>query len=53
MEEVGSIMQLEQVQPVVYSDIYKPYKYGVIFKERLFLKNVIHGVVSFKIFQEG
>lgn len=36
-ESTKTINRYEVVQPVVYTDQYKPYKYAVIFKERLFL----------------
>ena len=46
------IEKLSIVEPTEYTDNYKPYKYGVIFKERLFCHNDVHGVVSLKLFKK-
>jgi hypothetical protein len=34
-----SIDSLEQIDPLDYVDRYNPYKYGIIFKERLFVND--------------
>ncbi len=42
---------MKVVEPLEYMDQYKPYKYGVLFRERLFCHDVIQGVISLKLFE--
>jgi len=39
------------VEPVQYTDFYKPYKYGEILKERLFVAKKVHGVIELKLYK--
>ena len=51
--ENATIVKMEVVEPLEYVDQYKPYKYGVIFRERLFCHDVIQGVISLKLFERA
>ena len=50
-EEDGTIEQLDLVEPVFYQEAYAPNNEGVIIKDRLFIGQLVHAVIAFKVFK--